>query len=76
MKNKTLILHLTWGIRRRKDCRFEIYDTFTNQTVDDANGHGFKNYEKAYNYGLNLFGNAGKCTGTPNMDELGSQSLF
>ena len=51
MKNKTLILHLTWGIKRRKDCRFEIYDTLTNLTVDDSNGHGFRTYKKAYNYG-------------------------
>lgn len=76
MKNRTIILPYTWGIAKRKDGRFEIYDTLTNLTVDDSNGHGFKSYKSAYNYGFNMFGNSGRCTEDPNKDELRSQSLF
>jgi len=75
MKNNSST-NLTWGIKRRKDFRFEIYDTSTNQFIDDANGHGFTSYIKAYNYGFNQVGNSGMCTGSPNIDELGTQTLF
>lgn len=76
MKNRTIILPYTWGIAKRKDFRFVIIDTLTNDVIDDCNQNGFSSYEKAYNYGWNMFKKIGKCTGTPNIDESRNQSLF
>ena len=59
---------LDWGIRREGDGRFVLYDTNTENVLDDAQGHGFETYYKAYNYGYNKYHTKGVCNGKPNED--------
>ena len=57
-----------WGIKRDRNGRYVLYDTSTDDILDDAQGHGFETYEKAYNYGYNKYHTGGVCTGNPNAD--------
>ncbi len=59
----TLLDKYAWGIMAMptKPSRFCIYNTQTGKIIDDMQGAGFSNEERAYNYGKNKFHSNGMC---------------
>ncbi len=54
---------IAWDIKEMPNNpkRYVIYDVHTDVILDDAQGHGFKNYDSAYNYGSNKYKSNGMC---------------
>ena len=44
-----------WVVRKNYNGRYVIVDVATGHTLDDAQGYGFRDYDKAHRYARNKY---------------------